>query len=67
MTYDEAYQKIVQVISEIQQQTSPDILYSVVTQSHKQVEELYGWILIQRFEKEKQETEKGAANTEVVQ
>lgn len=67
MTYDEAYQKIVQVISEIQQQTSPDILYSVVTQSHKQVEELYGWILIQRFEKEKQGTEKGAANTEVVQ
>jgi hypothetical protein len=67
MTYDEAYQKIVQTISEIQSQTSPDILYSVVTQAHKQVEELYGWILLQRFEKEKQETEKGVTNVEVVQ
>jgi hypothetical protein len=65
MNYDEAYKKIVDVISEIQQQTTPDVLYSVVTQAHKQVDALYSWILEQRFTAEKAETE--AKNNSQVQ
>jgi len=57
MTYDEAYKKLVEVTNEIQQATSPDVLYSVINQVHKQVDELYGWILIQRFASEKALTE----------
>ena len=55
MTYEEAYKKMVSAIGEIQKDTSPEILYSVVSQVHKQIDELYSWILVQRFEKERQE------------
>lgn len=68
MTYEEAYKKMVAAISEVQKETTPEVLYSVVSQVYKQVDELYGWVLVQRFEKEQQqEAAKQITDVEIVQ
>lgn len=68
MTYEEAYKKMVAAIGEVQKETTPEVLYSVVSQVYKQVDELYGWVLVQRFEKEQQqEAAKQITDVEVIQ
>ncbi len=68
MTYEEAYKKMVAAIGEVQKETTPEVLYSVVSQVYKQVDELYGWVLVQRFEKEQQqEAAKEITDVEVIQ
>ena len=68
MTYEEAYKKMVAAIGEVQKETTPEVLYSVVSQVYKQVDELYGWVLVQRFEKEQQqEVNKNITDVEVIQ
>ena len=68
MTYEEAYKKMVAAIGEVQKETTPEVLYSVVSQVYKQVNELYGWVLVQRFEKEQQqEAAKEITDVEVIQ
>ena len=68
MTYEEAYKKMVAAIGEVQKETTPEVLYSVVSQVYKQVDELYGWVLVQRFEKEQQqEVDKNITDVEVIQ
>lgn len=67
MTYEEAYKKMVAAIGEVQKETTPEVLYSVVTQVHKQVDELYAWILVQRFEKEQQQSNDSITDVEIVQ
>jgi len=69
MTYEEAYKKLVVTINEVQKDTTPEVLYSVVSQVHKQVSELYSWVLIQRFESEKQQqpADNGITDVEIVQ
>jgi len=68
MTYEEAYKKMVAAVGEVQKETTPEVLYSVVSQVYKQVDELYGWVLVQRFEKEQQqEAAKHVTDVEVIQ
>lgn len=67
MTYEEAYKKMVAAIGEVQKETTPEVLYSVVSQVYKQVDELYGWVLVQRFEKEQQQANNGVTDVEIVQ
>lgn len=68
MTYEEAYKKMVAAVGEVQKETTPEVLYSVVSQVYKQVDELYGWVLVQRFEKEQQqEAAKQITDVEVIQ
>jgi len=67
MTYEEAYKKLVVSIGEIQKDTTPEVLFSVVSQVHKQVSELYGWVLIQRFEKEKANEVQSVTDADIVQ
>lgn len=67
MTYEDAYKKLVVAIGEIQKDTTPEVLFSVVSQVHKQVSELYGWILIERFEKEKANEAQNITDVDIVQ
>jgi len=67
MTYEEAYKKMVEAIGEVQKDTTPEVLYSVVSQVYKQVDELYGWVLVRRFEKEQQQANSGVTDVEIVE
>jgi hypothetical protein len=67
MTYEDAYKKLVAAIGEIQKDTTPEVLFSAVSQVHKQVDALYGWVLVQRFEAEKANEAANVTDVEIVQ
>ena len=65
MTYEEANQVLMKAITEIQQDSSAEILHAVVQNAYVQVSAMYDWMLKNKFNAEQEELNKRAKDTAV--